>query len=70
MNIFLIKDFDFNVVVFISSKACHIMHWRFWHKDECVEIVSAEEHEESSFHETQCFLLEHGNVMLQYIIKS
>lgn len=48
------------------SKACHIMHWRFWHKDECVEILSAEEHEESSFHGTQCFLLEHGNENSKY----
>ncbi|KAL5061821.1 hypothetical protein RYX36_023558, partial [Vicia faba] len=26
------------------SKTCHIMHWRFGHKDECVEIVSPEDH--------------------------
>ncbi|CAL5196524.1 unnamed protein product [Lathyrus oleraceus] len=43
------------------SKACHVMHWRFFHKDECVEIISPEDHEESSFHGAQCFLLEPDN---------
>ncbi|XP_073219451.1 uncharacterized protein [Cicer arietinum] len=49
------------------SKECHVMHGRFWHRDECVdEIVSTEDNEESSSHGAQCFLLEPGNEILNY----
>ncbi|XP_058747274.1 uncharacterized protein LOC131620282 [Vicia villosa] len=43
------------------SKACHVMHWRFSHKDECVEIVSAKDHVG-----VQCFLLEPENESSKY----
>ncbi|WJX93231.1 Leucine-, glutamate- and lysine-rich protein 1 [Trifolium repens] len=49
------------------SKVCHVMHWRYCeHRDECDEVMSTEDHEESSFHGAQCFLLEPRNETSNY----
>ncbi|WJX87487.1 Leucine-, glutamate- and lysine-rich protein 1 [Trifolium repens] len=49
------------------SKACHVRHWRYCeHRDECAEVMSTEDHEESSFHGAQCFLLEPRNETTNY----
>ncbi|CAJ2657077.1 unnamed protein product [Trifolium pratense] len=48
------------------SKECHVMHWTCWHRDECFEVMSTEDHQESSFHGSQCFHLEPRNETSNY----
>ncbi|KAK7313807.1 hypothetical protein VNO77_39009 [Canavalia gladiata] len=40
------------------SNVCHDMHWRSWHKNECVEIEVTEDQEESPSHATRFLLME------------
>ncbi|KAG4399453.1 hypothetical protein GLYMA_08G234400v4 [Glycine max] len=49
-----------NTAIYCSN-ACHVMHWRFCHKYECVEIEMSEDLLESPSHRTHCLLMEPEN---------
>ncbi|TKY68549.1 Nuclear-pore anchor [Spatholobus suberectus] len=43
------------------SNVCHVMHWRFWHKYECVEIEGSEDQQQSPSHGTHYLLVDPEN---------